>query len=1403
MSTSNPGSINSGGAHTAATGSSSVPGSGGTSVSVQVNHFLSDLIKVESVEQAFNHFLLHRPDLERAQQEATLQEWITLLRDVAQIPATPTASGEVSLAPAQQQDEALRTFVASMAGQKNRKTLTLLKELLVGAVGVNAVSARQVCDAVLGSEQLRYEHESFWTVSFALVRRIVGGVDYKGVREIMKKCIEKVLSLPSDIDPSASPQLASIKNLLAYIFDRNAALLPGYFIVNEILKSYPEQRNWPHWALVAMIGEFLNSFRPTAQMVTSINRHRMRPIVENTGKAHLVSTWKLDPNSVKFILKGSTTYDRILPYTKTIVEPQRQLLQYILGQPYSKEMVNNIFGLQKPRKDGNAAGGSQRLHTLEDELVHMFVNTMKLAEVTDSEDNQVLWRTLSSELIFFILFQYITFPTFVESLANQLQELNLKEGRDDLMWSLLQFISGSIAKNTTSEFVPVLRLLSLYDENEPLPVPDTTMPCCIRKFAATAVYIHLCNKAKSDLTHLQFNLPVALQRHYEFLQQLSTRELKMPESLQSDYLIPVLCNTFSTAQDVFQQPMAALVKAIGGTLDPAEKMAMPGRNCLANGATEPLSMDILDALSVHSKMSLIHSIVTFIGKQISTKTTLALAPALVETYCRLLVYSEIESLGVKGFINQLFPQAFKQNAWGILHMLLEIFSFRFHHIQAHFRLQLLNHLQIGFINAVESKRPIFASHNVTLYLSALEGLGNSEICPPKNQPTGTGPNAQGAKQTTVLYGDSEELNCVVVLALARSIHVNGLEQQSSQWVKEVLTNIMQKTPHSWPSHTLQNFPPILQEFFKENSGSKENKPQLKQKVEEEYKIWASMSNEHDILQHFATINNSLFLCVLWKMLLETDQISPVAYKVLERINAKQFTAHLRSFCDLLVCEFSKSGGSGHVNKCIEAMNNLIWKFNIITLDRLILCMALRTNEGNEAQVCFFIIQLLLLKPIEFRSRVSEFVRTMSPEHQLIKDFHKTHLEFHTKYPERFHADEHLAVDGQIQGGGPTLPTYFGNVCLRFIPVFDIVVHRFLELPPVTKNLETLIDHVGVLYKFHDKPITYLYNTLHYYERKVRERPSLKRKLIFSITGALKDVRPTGWCLTNDYMDYLNSDGKDWQPPRDYYLRLVGRLTHTIQGKHPFPTLDWRFNEFPNEGAHALYCTCVEIMGIPGEPTQVGASLMDVVLESSHAIPPGELPDWINSIGVILSNLPEAFWNGLYQRLVGAITSAPLTQWNLPQNPFQVFDYDDANGPTRLNLLLALAHSVFHHAGFNHIQTLPELVKEHFFAHIKTEEQMLFVFHVVGPFLQRLHSEQRFMRPLLDLTVQFYRILQQVDKECKHLKYIDSVCDILYHIKYQFTGDSVKGDVERVVRELSGPLQLRLRFIAPGILQPNA
>lgn len=71
------------------------------------------------------------------------------------------------------------------------------------------------------------------------------------------------------------------------------------------------------------------------------------------------------------------------------------------------------------------------------------------------------------------------------------------------------------------------------------------------------------------------------------------------------------------------------------------------------------------------------SIVTHVIKCATTKSNQPLAPALVETYSRLLVYTEIESLGIKGFITQVMTSVSKSQAWGIFHTLVEMFTYRY------------------------------------------------------------------------------------------------------------------------------------------------------------------------------------------------------------------------------------------------------------------------------------------------------------------------------------------------------------------------------------------------------------------------------------------------------------------------------------------------------------------------------------------------------------------------------------------------------------------------------------------------------------------------------------------------------------------------------------------------------
>ena len=71
--------------------------------------------------------------------------------------------------------------------------------------------------------------------------------------------------------------------------------------------------------------------------------------------------------------------------------------------------------------------------------------------------------------------------------------------------ALFQFISGSIQKNPTADFLPVLRLFRLYPDPEPLPVPDLTSPAAVEKLAAAGIFIHLRRKAQ---VYLLLNEPL-------------------------------------------------------------------------------------------------------------------------------------------------------------------------------------------------------------------------------------------------------------------------------------------------------------------------------------------------------------------------------------------------------------------------------------------------------------------------------------------------------------------------------------------------------------------------------------------------------------------------------------------------------------------------------------------------------------------------------------------------------------------------------------------------------------------------------------------------------------------------------------------------------------------------------
>lgn len=269
---------------------------------------------------------------------------------------------------------------------------------------------RMVCEQILLCEQLTFNNKSFWVECFQLIRKIIGGVNYKGVREIMKGCRDKIQTFPQSIGQNNVPQMLVVEEVIEHIFDRDACLLPAYFIANEIQKCTPL-----HWKIAKLTNGFVEDFRNIAQMVSIIGHSHMLPIVEHFGYIDsLINPWRLDSTTLKFTFRG------ILPYDAELMQPQTHLLRYVLEQPYSKDMVCSMLNLQKQHK--------QRCIAIEEQLVWLVMSAMERSEqeppqMNDTDESQSfihwLWVHISSQLIYFVLFQFASFPNIVTSLQEK------------------------------------------------------------------------------------------------------------------------------------------------------------------------------------------------------------------------------------------------------------------------------------------------------------------------------------------------------------------------------------------------------------------------------------------------------------------------------------------------------------------------------------------------------------------------------------------------------------------------------------------------------------------------------------------------------------------------------------------------------------------------------------------------------------------------------------------------------------------------------------------------------------------------------------------------------------------------------------------------------------------------
>lgn len=142
---------------------------------IQVTNILNEILRVDAIEEAFSCFLVHRTENETEKVSSYQQELATAL----------------TVAPQEQQELALKQYLLITCTRSNQSRLKLLLGLLENLVECGVLSARLVCEAIMNSEKLVYKNEQFWVECFNLIYRIIGGVEYKGVREIMKVIVRR------------------------------------------------------------------------------------------------------------------------------------------------------------------------------------------------------------------------------------------------------------------------------------------------------------------------------------------------------------------------------------------------------------------------------------------------------------------------------------------------------------------------------------------------------------------------------------------------------------------------------------------------------------------------------------------------------------------------------------------------------------------------------------------------------------------------------------------------------------------------------------------------------------------------------------------------------------------------------------------------------------------------------------------------------------------------------------------------------------------------------------------------------------------------------------------------------------------------------------------------------------
>ncbi|VDM17460.1 unnamed protein product [Hydatigera taeniaeformis] len=126
---------------------------------------------------------------------------------------------------------------------------------------------------------------------------------------------------------------------------------------------------------------------------------------------------------------------------------------------------------------------------------------------------------------------------------------------------------------------------------------------------------------------------------------------------------------------------------------------------------------------------------------------------------------------------------------------------------------------------------------------------------------------------------------------------------------------------------------------------------------------------------------------------------------------------------------------------------------------------------------------------------------------------------------------------------------------------------------------------------------------------------------------------------------------------------------------------------------------------------------------------------------------------------------------------------------------AVWHAIWSHANMNDNPTLLRIFDEFVLKYVNNEAKLLMAFSMITPPMKALSNDKS---TIVDLTVSLYKAVQQVDEALAAkgipLYHVNTIADLLYHIKYTYVGKAVQDEVQGLLSRMRPHLQNCLKFV---------